>query len=68
MLQLHSPPEKKFTLSFPATPLKKLRSCQASFLKIWFEAQPPCRKTGVGVGVGAHYVTLTETEKLRLGL
>ena len=66
MLQLHSPPRKKFTLSFPATPLKKLRSCQASFFKIWFEAQPlPLQKDGRR---GAHYVTLTETDKLRLGL
>ena len=35
---------KKVTPSFPPTPIYKLRSCQAPFLKIWQEVQPPSRK------------------------
>ena len=30
----------KLTLFFPATPLSKLRSCQAPLFKIWYEVQP----------------------------
>ena len=42
---------EKVTPSFPATPLEKLRSCQApSFLKIWLEVKPPSRKGGRGGG------------------
>ena len=45
---------EKVTPSFPATPLEKLRSCQApSFLKIGLEVKPPSRKGGGGGG-GIH--------------
>ena len=41
MKKLHPSPQKKVTTSFSATPLSKLRSCQAyPFSKIWWEAQP----------------------------
>ena len=44
------PSLEKSSPSFPATLLQKLGFCQAPlpFLKIWLEAQLPCRKEGVG--------------------
>ena len=45
-----NPPEKSHPPSFPVTLLKKLRSYQAPFLKIWLAAQPypppPAEKVG----------------------
>ena len=63
MWQLQPPPLKKVTSSFPATPLKKLRSCQAPpplpptpFVKVWLEAHPPPPPHPLQKGGGgAHY-------------
>ena len=59
-----APPEKSHPLIPSNPPLKVEVLLSPCFFLIWLEAQPPtpCRKGGWG----EHYVTLTETDKLRL--
>ena len=56
---------KKVTPSFPATPSKSWGPIKPPFLKFgWrLNPSPPPAERGGG---GAHYVTLTDTDKLRL--
>ena len=56
------PPKKKSPPLSQQPPLK-VEVLSSPLFKIWLEAQPPLPKGGGG---GAYYVTLTETDKMRL--
>ena len=64
-----SPPPKKVTPLFPSNPPVKVEVLSSSpFLKFGWRlnpTSPPTPTAGRGGG-GAHYVTLTETDKLRI--